>query len=124
MAHRLDETLRKGTIMSVKQLAPKAALWAGLNTAAPDEQSWLAGAAAYDASQNEGHTLEESFYQALNAAAPDAPSWLAGRRDIYNVLYGRPVGHVTTRAAASAVARRMTNTVRSAFDQPKPAQHS
>lgn len=101
--------------MSAKQFTPTVALWAGLDAAAPDEDAWLAGQAAYRASQDRGETLDDSYAAALDAAAPDGLSWLFGKQAIYRSLFS-----VSTLDAAGEV-------VRGAFrprSRRKSAQHS
>lgn len=61
------------------------ALYAALDAAAPDRESWLSGKDAFNAAeaQTSQHFLDDSLVAALNAAAPDGHSWLDGREAFY-----------------------------------------
>ena len=53
-----------------------------LDAAAPDQESWLAGQAAFDEAFLAGSGLDSAYTAALDAAAPDQESWLAGWRSL------------------------------------------
>lgn len=54
-------------------------LEAALDAAAPTQELWLAGHAAYHTSLLTDPDKQTAYYAALDAAAPDKESWIAGR---------------------------------------------
>ncbi len=54
-----------------------------LDAAAPNQEMWLAGEAAYEqVSNTPGTTKADAYRAALDAAAPDGGSWLAGEQKL------------------------------------------
>lgn len=79
------------------------ALEAALNTAAPDQERWIAGQNAYSESQQtDPGNDEKAYYAALDAAAPDEDSWIAGRNALVlnNALLLPPIDRAKIRLGA------------------------
>lgn len=62
------------------------ALWAGLDAAAPDKESWKRGEAAFRRNIADGKGNEASFLEAMTEIAPDTATWEAGERAFRNSL--------------------------------------
>jgi hypothetical protein len=74
-------------------LTNEESLVAALDAAAPTQELWMKGKAAFDTTIEGNDNIEDGFYAALDAAAPDADFWKRG--ELVLLSHGKLTNHDT-----------------------------